>query len=161
MNVQDHARLGLFAHEKGKEFDRQVDEAREIGSHLGMERGQIHFRRLGEVDLRLSPCVQEDAVQVRISGCDTEAISQQAFHGRKLQDTEVGDQLLYERIHVLSIGHVKFCGTDFVFPMFADKVIESVLSTTHGDDFGAYLDEMVGHCGADTRCGTDEENLFV
>lgn len=46
-------------------------------------------------------------------------------------------------------------------PVPADEVIESALSATHCDDFRAFLNKAVGHCGTDARRGTDDEDLVV
>ena len=72
-----------------------------------------------------------------------------------------GDQRSYELVHVLTIGDVEFCGTGFIFPMPVDEGVESVLPAAHCDDFGAFLDKAVGHCGTDARCSTDHKDVFV
>ena len=71
------------------------------------------------------------------------------------------DQLLDELVHVLPIGDVEFYGTGLVVPVFADEVIESVLSATHCNGFRSFLDETVGHCGTDARCSTNDESVLV
>lgn len=73
----------------------------------------------------------------------------------------MGNQLSHERVHVLPIGNVKFHGTGLVFAMSVDEVIEPVLSAADRDDFRAFLDKTVGHCGTDARCSTDHEDVFV
>ena len=45
--------------------------------------------------------------------------------------------------------------------MFADKVVESVLSTTHCNDFRTFLNKTVGHCGTDARRSTNNEGILV
>lgn len=48
-----------------------------------------------------------------------------------------------------------------MIPVFADEIIESVLSATNCDDFRAFLNKAVGHCSTDARCSTDDENVSV
>ena len=75
--------------------------------------------------------------------------------------TKEVDQLSHKLVHVLPIGDVVFYGAGLIFPMPADEVIQSVLSAAHCDDFGAFLDKPVGHCGANAGCSTDHEDGFV
>lgn len=77
-----------------------------------------------------------------------------------LEDKRV-DQLFHELVHVLPVGDVKSCGVSPVFSVFSDELIESVSSAAHCDDFGAFLDKAVGHCGTNAGSGTDHEDVFV
>ncbi len=45
--------------------------------------------------------------------------------------------------------------------MLADKVIQSVLSAADGNDFGAFVDEAVGHGRAYAGCCANHEDVFV
>lgn len=48
-----------------------------------------------------------------------------------------------------------------MIPVPADEIIESALSATHYDDFRAFLNKAVDHCGPNARRGTDDEDLLV
>ena len=45
-----------------QEFERQIDDACEVGVDLGVERLEVDLCRAGEADLALSAGVEEDAV---------------------------------------------------------------------------------------------------
>lgn len=162
MNILYQACLCLFVHEEGQEFDGQINETREIGSNLRVEGGQVNFLWLCKVDRTLDSGIQEDAVQLWASMCDAKANVCQNLHTLGSPSELVGDdQLSYELVHALSIGNIELYSTGLFFTMAADEIIESVLSTAHCDDFGAFLDKAVSHCGTDARCGADHEDRLV
>lgn len=43
----------------------------------------------------------------------------------------------------------------------AHEFVEPVLSTSYCRDFGAGLDQVVGHCSSDAGCGSDHEDVLV
>jgi len=45
--------------------------------------------------------------------------------------------------------------------MLADEVVESVLPSANGNDFGAFKNETVGHGSTYPGCGTDQKNASV
>ena len=64
-------------------------------------------------------------------------------------------------VHVLRVADVEPHGAGLVFAMSADEVVESVLSAADCDDFGAFLDEAVGHSSAYAGRGADHEDAGV
>lgn len=70
-------------------------------------------------------------------------------------------RLIHKVADGLSIGDVESHGAGFRLSVLSDEVVESILAATNGDDFGAFLNEAIGHGSADAGRGTDHEDVFV
>ncbi len=108
--------------EEGQEIGREVDEAGEVDVHLPMESCEIDLIGLGEIVHALGPCIEIDAVNVRVL----------ASNG------------LHEFVQILAVADVVCEAVSFA-AVLADKIVDPVLSTADGDDFGALANEFLGH----------------
>ena len=59
------------------------------------------------------------------------------------------------------MADVELHSAGLVFAMSADQIVESVLPAADGDDFGAFLNEAVGHGSAYAGRCTNHENVLV
>ena len=122
-NVLDDACWRVLRLQKGKESKRQVDQARKVDVHLIMESCKIDVLRLGEIVDALGTGIEVDAVEIRV----------RAGH------------ILYELAQVLAVGDVEGDSARLGGTMLASKVVDTVMSAAHGNDFAAFLDELLCH----------------
>ncbi len=68
---------------------------------------------------------------------------------------------LDKSVEAVSVGNVVSNGAGLGSTVLLDEGVESVLTTANCDDFGAFLDKLVGEAGADARGGANKENILV
>jgi len=127
--------LGL---EEGQEREGEIDEAGEVDANLVVEGGQIDLGGLGEVVGGLDAGVEEETVEVGVLGGDG----------------------LDEVVEVVGILNVVGEAIGFA-AVLTNEVVDSILSTADGDDFGAFAEELFGHAEADARRGSYHEDALV
>lgn len=59
------------------------------------------------------------------------------------------------------IGDVELDRARLLLAVLLDKLVQALLSTTHGDDLGALLDEFVGHGSPNAGCGAHQKHPLV
>lgn len=69
--------------------------------------------------------------------------------------------LVDERIEASAVGNIVFDRAGTLWAVLGNESVETLLTATNGDDFGAFLNELVCHGCANASGGTDEENALI